>query len=82
MDKLNPYYLVKDEVELEVKVRGEVPSAGVADLRKQLRSLVRSGRLWSLNYTMKRMRRDFEDCQIKADDLLDQVSDLGLTPDL
>lgn len=58
MDKLNPYYLVKDEVELEVKVRGEVPSAGVADLRKQLRSLVRSGMLWSLNYTMKRMRRD------------------------
>lgn len=43
MNKLNPDYLIKDELEFEVKVRGKVLATGVADLRKQLRSLVRSG---------------------------------------
>lgn len=41
--EINPNYLVKDELEFEVKLRGEVPAIGVVDLRKKLRSLVRRG---------------------------------------
>lgn len=43
MAKLNPDYLVKDELEFGVKLRGEVPAVGVLDLRKQMCSLVRRG---------------------------------------
>lgn len=44
--KLNPDNFVKDELEFEGMLRGEVPTIGVLDLRKQSRSLVRRWRPW------------------------------------
>lgn len=64
-------------------MRGEVPATGVADLRKQLRSLERSGKslVTPINDAVY-AEKDFEECQVKADELLAQVNDLGQTPDL
>lgn len=83
MEKLNPDYLLKDEIEFEIRVRGEIPVKGVAELRKQLRSLVKSKKeLVDKFQDEAYAEEDLEICKLKADELLAQVSDLGLSPDL
>lgn len=80
MAKLNPDYLIKDELEFEVRLRGEVLSAiGVSELR----NLVRSGQALVESFENEKYAEDDLDlCKLKADELLAQVSDLGLDPDL
>lgn len=83
MSKINPDYLLKDELEFEVRLRGEEPVALVNDLRKQLRNLLRSGKAVLEKFKNEKYAlQDVEICKFKAEELLAQVGDLGPTPDL
>lgn len=83
MAKINPDFLLRDELQFEVSLRGEVPAKNVLELRKQLRGLLRSGKAIS-GHTKEiyDSEKDLEICQSKCDELVSQVGDLGDSPDV
>lgn len=73
MKKINPDYLLKDELDFKVRLRDEVLATEVADLCKQLRGLVRSGKALVTQFEDEAYaERDLDVCKLRADELLAQ----------
>lgn len=81
MAKINPDFLIRDELEFEVKSRGDTPASSVADLRKQLRNLLKGNRP-SEPVKLTNEKVEFDLCKDRAADLISSVEDLGENPDL
>lgn len=81
MGSLNPDFLLKEELEFEVSLRGETPATNVSDLRKQLRGLIRTKKPTTAVLVPKyQVEAEVELCKSRAEELLACVEDLGDTP--
>jgi hypothetical protein len=80
MSGLNPDFLLKNELRFEVAARGETPAETVADLRRQLRGLLKAKKPANVTVAVD-AKQEWEFCCNLAEDLSLTLSDLSDTAD-
>lgn len=82
MARLNPDFLISEEVGFEIRIRGEEPASTAEERRKQLRGLIKSnkGIVTTADISLD-METDLKWFRERTLELLSLVEDLGESPD-